>query len=165
MSRNGAYLIAVAFLLPVGAMASDFPKQGKADYTTFFVTTASRTMALGTRNYTTYELNGVTRNDEGAETFNNLGVRCLGTREVDGDDVHIGGTCTELDKDGDQVFQTYQAKGKTSGGGFAGTHAFVGGTGKYAGITGNADYTFQVVNGPDSVRMLVVHDHATWTRP
>lgn len=165
MSRTTAYLIAVSILLPVGALATEFPKQGKADYTTFFVTTASRTMTLGKRTYTSYEINGVTRNDDGAEAFSNTGVRCLGSREVDGDDVRTEGTCIGLDKDGDQVFQTYQAKGKTSGGVVAGTHVFVGGTGKYAGITGNADFTVQVVVGPENVRMFVVHDHATWARP
>ena len=165
MSRAVALLIVTSCLLPVGTRASEIPKQGTANYTTFFVTTASQAMTLGTRSYSTYGLNGVTRNDEGAEIFNNMGVRCLGSREVDGDDIRVEGACTERDKDGDQVFQTYQARGKTTGGGIAGTHLLVGGTGKYAGITGKADYTIQVVTGPDNVRMPVVHDHATWTRP
>lgn len=159
-------LLYVVFIsaLPVAVAAAEFPKQGTANYTTYYVTTASRTMTLGERKYTTYEVTGATRNDDGKDMFNNMGVRCLGTVEAVGSDTAFHGACTEMDQDGDQVFTTYEAKG-SSATAVAGTHVFVGGTGKYKGITGKAEYTRQALKGPDNTLMSVVPHHATWTLP
>jgi hypothetical protein len=156
--------VVLASVLPVAAAAAEFPKQGTANYTTYYVTTASQSMTLGERKYTTYEVTGVTRNDDGKDPFNNMGVRCLGTVEALGGGTTFHGACSEMDQDGDQVFTTYEAKGTTAAA-VAGTHAFVGGTGKYKGITGNAEYTRQAVKGPDNALMAVVPHHATWSLP
>jgi hypothetical protein len=43
---------------------------------------------------------------------------------------------------------------------------FVGGTGKYQGITGSADYTFQPVKVPEGARPMTIVPHkATWKLP
>jgi hypothetical protein len=61
-----------------------------------------------------------------------------------------------MDKDGDQVFTTFEAKGA------AGSHTLTGGTGKYAGISGKADYTLEPIKAPENLSMIVVPHKATW---
>ena len=91
--------------------------------------------------------------------FSDMGARCLGTREVIGKEAVSRGNCVEIDKDGDEIYSTYQSKG------LSGTHTFVGGTGKYAGLSGTADYTVQPVKSPDARGMAIVRHKATWQRP
>ena len=71
----------------------------------------------------------------------------------------LPGTCAETDNDGDEIYSTFQFKGS------GGTHTFVGGTGKYAGLSGTADFTAQSVKSPDGRGMVIVRHKATWQRP
>lgn len=153
-----------AFLLVIftgaSAVAGDFPKEGTASYTTNYVNISSTPMKLGDRTAAIYESAGITRNDAGEASFNDMGTRCIGMREANGNDVVNRGSCIDTDKDGDQVFSTYEANAK------GGRHVFVGGTGKYQGITGSADYTFQSVKVPEGARpMTIVLHKATWKLP
>ena len=68
-----------------------------------------------------------------------------------------------MDKDGDQVFSTYESKSNPSTGApLAGAHVIVGGTGKYTGISGKAVYTIEPVKAPDNMQMFIVPHKATW---
>lgn len=158
MSTRLAFMSAL-LLAPLSAQAADMPKQGTDSYTTIYVTTASNTMKLGDRTVTNYDISGATRNDNGGPMFNNMSARCLGMVEVVGSDSTNRGTCVDMDADGDQVFSTYEAKGN------AGAHTFVGGTGKYAGISGTAPYTRQAVKTSDGRAMSIVSHKATWKLP
>ncbi len=143
-----------------GAMAGELPKEGKASYTTSYVNVSATPMKMGDRTASIYESAGITRNDAGEAPFNDMGTRCIGMREANGNDVINRGSCIDTDKDGDQVFSTYEANAKS------GRHVFVGGTGKYQGITGSADYTFQSVKVPDGARPMTIVPHkATWKLP
>jgi hypothetical protein len=114
-------------------------------------------MKMGERAVSIYESAGITRNDAGEGPFDDMGTRCLGMREMSGSDVVNRGSCIDTDKDGDQVFSTYEADAKR------GRHVFVGGTGKYRGITGSAEYTFQSMKVPEGARPMVLVPHkATW---
>ena len=138
-------------------------KQGSDSYTTTYVVTSSHTMKLGDRTFTALEFGGIARNDKGSGMFHNMGVRCLGTREAVGGEVISRGACVDMDKDGDQMFTTYESKGNpTAGIPFAGAHTFVGGTGKYTGMSGKADYTIEAVKDPDNMPMFIVPHKATW---
>lgn len=153
-----------AFVLTIGAcssaIAGDFPKEGTASYTTDYVNVSAAPMKMGERSASIYELAGVTRNDAGEAPFNDMGTRCIGMREVNGNDVISRGSCTDTDRDGDQVFSTYEANAK------GGRHVFVGGTGKYQGITGSADYTYRPVKVPEGARSMTIVPHkATWKLP
>ena len=154
-------LTAVAALLAssLPAQAADPSKQGTDNYTTTYVTTSSATMRLGDRTVTNYDASGITRNDAGGSMFNNMSARCLGTREASGNQVSNRGSCIDMDKDGDQVFSTYEAKGNV------GAHTFIGGTGKYAGISGTAEYIGQPIKSSDDRGMTVVAHKATWKLP
>jgi hypothetical protein len=154
----------LALVLTIGAcsaaIAADFPKEGTASYTTNYVNVSATPIKMGDRTASIYESAGITRNDAGEAAFNDMGTRCIGMREANGNDVVNRGSCIDTDKDGDQVFSTYEANAKS------GRHVFVGGTGKYQGITGSADYTFQPVKVPEGARPMTIVPHkATWKLP
>ncbi len=146
-------------LMPLFAHAAEMPKQGTDSYTTTYVGTISSTMTLGERSVSLIELNGVSRNNSGGPMFDAMGDRCLVMREAVGKDVSTRGTCTGVDRDGDQIFHTFEGKGP------AGRHVFVGGTGKYTGISGTADYTGQFIKAPDNHIMTLVTHKADWKLP
>jgi hypothetical protein len=152
-------IVATLLLAPLSVRAADLPKQGTDSYTTTYVIVSSSQMKAGDRTITAYEGLGITRNDNGGPMFNDMGARCLGTSEMVGKDASSRGTCVETDKDGDEIYSTYQSKG------LSGTHTFFGGTGKYAGLSGTADYTTQLVKGFDGRGMAIVRHKATWQRP
>lgn len=152
----------LAFILLIAALpanAAELPREGTDLYTTTYVTSSFTNMKVGERSITIYDSSGVTRNDAGGPMFNNMGTRCLGMRDAFDSEPLNRGTCIDIDGDGDQVFSTYEAKG------LKGKHVFVGGTGKYAGITGEADYTYQPLKGPDGRGMNIVPHKAIWKLP
>jgi len=149
-------LMSALLLAPLSVRAADMPKQGTDSYTTIYVTTSFNTMKIGDRTITNYDTSGVSRNDNGGAMFNNISARCLGTFEIVGNGSIDRGSCVDMDSGGDQIFSNYETKGTT------GTHTFVGGTGKYSGISGTADYTFQPVKSSDGRSMAAVTHKATW---
>ena len=82
-----------------------------------------------------------------------MSVRCLYHRSVVGETFHFNGSCVETDKDGDNVFTTFDDK----------NHYLMGGTGKYKGITGTVAYTVvelhEMVGGRGP---YIVNHKATW---
>jgi len=77
------------------------------------------------------EETGITRNVKGEGPFHDMSVRCLYHWSVVGETNHLNGSCVHTDKDGDNVFATFDDK----------TATLIGGTGKYKGITGTVSYT------------------------
>lgn len=152
------FLVSALLLAPLPVRAAA-PRQGTDSYTTVYVTTSSDTMKLGDRTVVSYDTSGVSRNDHGGPMFSNMSARCLGAFEVVGGKSTNRGSCVDMDSDGDQIFSTYQAKGNV------GAHTFVGGTGKYAGISGRAEYTTHLIRSSDGRRIAVVAHKATWKLP
>jgi hypothetical protein len=114
------------------AISAEFPKSGEAEYDTYYVG------------------NPVAKIDSGAGTgaiVDETGI----TRNVKGEGPN--GSCVETDKDGDNVFTTFDDK----------NHYLIGGTGKYKGITGTVPYTVvelhETVGGREAV---IVNHKATW---
>jgi hypothetical protein len=72
--------------------------------------------------------------------FNLFGMRCIGLVHVLSQGTwNDQGTCTYTDKDGDNIFAPF--KGNSDGkGGERGTYEVIGGTGKFARITGSGEY-------------------------
>jgi hypothetical protein len=153
-------LSTLPLLTPVTSRAEDVPKEGNETVTITWVSTYASTMKFGDRSRSLYELNGIARNDSGGSMFNNMGQRCLGTTEIVGGKYSGQGTCIETDKDGDQVFSTYEVTGQN-----AGTTSYVGGTGKFAGFSGTSEW--MVTNRPpadDKFGRGVVAEKVHWTR-
>jgi hypothetical protein len=92
-------------------------------------------MKVGDRTAGTYELSGVSRNNNG-EALTNMGMRCLGFYDAGTAPEQEHGVCTYTDKDGDQIMTTFERN--TADGGI---QTLVAGTGKFEGISGTSDWT------------------------
>ena len=164
MIGRGIFFVC-AMCLPIAAHAQGLPRQGTARYTDYSTLVVLKTMALGKdRIATDYEVYGVSRNDDGGDIFNNMAIRCLGSMITADGEITSRGFCIHADKDGDQLFIQYDNGGHV-GAAYGGTEHFVGGTGKYTGIAGQANLTLQRVKAPDNSIMIILSHHATWTLP
>ena len=68
-------------------------------------------------------------------------------------DQTLYGACKETDKDGDYTSTTFDSK----------AHHFIGGTGKYKGITGDAPFTVETLPAPGENRgALIIPHEVTW---
>jgi hypothetical protein len=76
---------------------------------------------------------GITRNPDEESYFDNMVVHCLVTIRVVKGHQNLYGACKETDKDGDYTSTTFDSE----------AHYFIGGTGKYKGITGEAPFTVE----------------------
>jgi hypothetical protein len=99
------------------------------------------------------DFTGITRNVKGEGPFHDMSVRCLGHWSQVGETFHFNGSCVETDKDGDNVFTTFDDK----------NHYLMGGTGKYKGITGTVPYTVVELHETVGGRLADIVNHkATW---
>lgn len=161
--RNIVLLASSGLMLTAVASAADLPRQGDDAYTTDYVVTSAKPLKLADRTASLVEFSGVSRNDQGSGMFHRLGVRCIGLHESGSPQAVSRGACTETDADGDQIFSTYESR--IANGKPAGAHVFVGGTGKYAGMTGRADYSFVPIKSSDGTVMFSVAHRASWKLP
>src|ERR1700761_6288844 len=153
-----------ACAVTIGAGAQDFPKQGTANFTDYSTIVNPKSMTIGKDTVTNYEVYGVSHNDDGGEMFNNMAIHCTGSSTTINGEARSRGLCSQVDKDGDQLFHSYDNVGHP-GQPYVATETLLGGTGKYAGITGHTESTRQIVKGPDGLVMLVLPHRATWSRP
>ena len=163
MIRKIAFLMSICSL-PVAAIGQEAAKQGKTNFTDYSTIVNPKTMAVGKDSVVNYEVNGVSHNDDGGEMFNNMAIRCMGSSTTVEGEARSRGLCIQMDKDGDQIFLSYDNVGH-AGSPYSATEKFLGGTGKYTGMTGDTESTRQIVKGPDGLLMLVLPHHATWSRP
>jgi len=135
------------------AVSAEFPKTGEAEYDTYYVDNPVAKIDSGVGIGTIVEETGITRNVKGEGPFHDMSVRCLRHQSLVGDEFHLNGTCVETDKDGDNVFVTFDDK----------NHYLMGGTGKYKGITGTAAYTIvQLHDAVGGRPALVIHHKVKW---
>ena len=113
------------------AAAAEFPKTGEAEYDTYYVYRTAAKIDSGAGMGLIVDVTGITRNVKGEGPFHDMSVRCVGHQSVVGDTQDFNGSCVETDKDGDNVFTTFDTQ----------NHYLKGGTGKYKGITGTIPYT------------------------
>ena len=113
------------------AVSAEFPKTGEAECETYYVDNVVAKFDSGAGTGGIVDETGVTRNVKREGPFHDMSVRCLyhwslveGTR-------HSNGSCVHTDKDGDNIFATFDDN----------TTYLMGGTGKYKGITGTVRYS------------------------
>ena len=92
-----------------------------------------------------YEVTGISRGQDEKSPFYNNTIHCLGSfHAIKGVFENDTGFCAYTRPDGDQIFMTFEAKGKlgVTDGGVSGNGIakIVGGTGKCAGIQGSGEF-------------------------
>jgi hypothetical protein len=135
------------------AISAEFPKTGEAEYDTYYVDNPVAKIDSGVGTGTIVDETGITRNVKGEGPFHDMSVRCLYHWSAVGETNHFNGSCVETDKDGDNVFVTFDDN----------NHYLMGGTGKYKGITGTAAYTIvQLHDAVGGRPALVIHHKVKW---
>jgi hypothetical protein len=135
------------------AIAAEFPKTGEAEYDTYYVGNPVAKIDSGVGTGAIVEETGITRNVKGEGPFHDMSVRCLYHQSSVGETFHFNGSCVHTDKDGDNVFATWDDK----------TTTLIGGTGKYKGITGTVSYTNVELHDTVGGRQALITNHkATW---
>lgn len=103
------------------------------------------------------ECTGVVRTTDGSKPLDNQAIRCLEESRARTDGYRFFGTCVQTDADGDKIFMTYD-------GPESGPLQWIGGTGKYKGIS--AKGTWSVADAPGNTPNLFVFTlsyDANWT--
>jgi hypothetical protein len=135
------------------AVSAEFPKTGEAEYDTYYVDNVVAKIDSGVGTGAIVDETGITRNVKGEGPFHDMSVRCLYHWSVVGQTNHLNGSCVDTDKDGDNVFATFDDK----------TTTLIGGTGKYKGITGTVSYTSTELHDTVGGRPALITNHkATW---
>jgi hypothetical protein len=151
-SMLASIAVAITFFA-APAVSAEFPKTGEAEYDTYYIDNVLQKIDSEAGMAGIVEETGITRNVKGEGPFHDMSVRCLyhwslveGTR-------HSNGSCVHIDKDGDNIFATFNDQ----------TTYLMGGTGKYKGITGTVRYTEAQLHDAAGGRQAVIINHkATW---
>ena len=126
--RTAILAASMLALTAAGAPAADFPKSGTTKATGYWTQTTLDELQGWEADWQP-NLNvgmGIIRNETGGGPFDKSFLRCIGQDTLAAGTYLTYGSCTETDIAGDKIFITYNAESFT----------FVGGTGKYKGITG-----------------------------
>jgi hypothetical protein len=150
MTVNTLSRLALAAVLaaPPALAAVDLPPEGAFE-ATFFLTDgpgkAVEIPAAGANGSAWSFVETATyTNDAGRGFLHEVAGRCIGMGSGDDGASRTRGHCVYVDADGDQIFSTFEIGRAAPGAPRLGTKEYTGGTGKYAGLTGHADFT----NGP-----------------
>ena len=111
-----------------------------------YVTGTVKALPMGEeRLQLTYEGTGIYMSDTEGGFLNNASVHVLGAfHAVKGAFGDESGSMLLTDPDGDKAFVIYQGSGNL-GKDAKGTYTYVGGTGKYTGITGGGEFTRSIL--------------------
>ncbi|MGA7949947.1 MAG: hypothetical protein WCA45_07285 [Thiobacillaceae bacterium] len=127
------------------ASAADLPKSGT--YSAHYGWTFSgQVQELGTHR-TVYAgvVAGVIFNDAGKGFLHKARVDCPIYNDVNQGRAHAIGACVVMDADGDKIFMEWECTGAMPA--CPGDERFVGGTGKYKGISGNSKFQGNFIGG------------------
>jgi hypothetical protein len=152
-------ILAAAALWPFSAQAADTAKEGTDKLMVRFVNVSSFSeMKQGDAVVYTNDNSGVQSASAGS-LFDNLGVRCVGFFRLEGATGVSKGYCVKADSNGNQYWEEYQdLAGK-------GTSKIVGGKGKFAGMTGGIDSTYEGLGDPNGRILFVVSETVRWKLP
>ena len=149
-ATTAASSAAALFVLGRVALAVDFPPAGNAEYDTYYVLQNLVTLDSGAASSGVDLLTGITRNVAGFGPFHDMSVECVRHWTLIDNFTRGNGSCVETDRDGDNVFSTFDGQ----------THTLRAGTGKYKGITGQAPYAVVELRKTVGGRGAVVVRHA-----
>lgn len=132
---------------PAGA-AEPLPLEGKVKFQVSYVQWVSRDVELAgaSAGFGTFEFAGITRNLDGNAVFNRMTEHCTGQYYYGSENMaQTNGSCLYVDPDGDRMMVNWKSDSS-----YNGTKQIVGGTGKYAGITGKGTFTGTQLKAPAS---------------
>ncbi|MGU3667920.1 hypothetical protein ACLBX9_27355 [Methylobacterium sp. A49B] len=145
--RKSHLLVSVLMLCTSlsSAQAEDLPRSG--DYKVIYTgvnMAPIKPMPIGeNRSIAMSNVTMTAVNTEGSGFLNNLAGRCVGMATLDNEakTVESHGRCVYADAGGDQIFEKYDYPVQAQGAGLRGTAEWTGGTGKFAGISGDVELT------------------------
>jgi hypothetical protein len=134
--------LVLLFAFALTVMAGDLAKEGSFSLTVYGMWTGKASV-VGKRLHAIYDAIGIVVNHEGKGFLNDAAFYSLGQMHgANGIKESENGVFEYTDANGDKILATYEWKGvlfKSSKGPFK----FVGGTGKYTGITGGGESTWR----------------------
>jgi hypothetical protein len=144
-----SFLGASAFAFTAqSAFSADFPKSG-GNKGVIYLTAAVTDQLEGWEaplQPGIFVMTGVLRTEAPDSGFDKSFVRCVGERALLSGKYASSGTCTQTAADGDKVFSAFQV----------GQSTFVGGTGKFKGITGVSTLTAErIYQGKDDFAIIM----------
>lgn len=165
MSKMHIGLLVCTILVPAAALAAELPKQGSFKATFFETEVPAKTTTVPYADGKTASFSEGTFvyiNDAGSGFMHRTTGRCLVSSIGNAAGWHSSGPCTYADPDGDLIFSTFYLHG---GGNVppAGTKEYLGGTGKYVGLTGHATFTMAVLRPMDKGSPRTVEGHVQGT--
>jgi hypothetical protein len=114
--------------------AAPLPKEGPANWVGCYVGDTTLMEASKESQFGSFHLSGLTLGATEGTLLDGSTFECLFQVSIDATSRNGNGVCVIVDADGDKTSQNY------AGVNGAGKWNFIGGTGKYAGITGGGDY-------------------------
>jgi hypothetical protein len=142
MKKNSWVLlfITLALVFSVSTVYSEMAKEGSATGRNFATVTAKALPMGEERLHVTYEGSGIYVSDIEEGFLNNASMHFLGALHAVNGAFEESGFMVSTVPDGDKVFATWKGSGNL-GKDAKGTYTYVGGTGKYTGITGGGEFT------------------------
>lgn len=130
--------------------AEDMPRQGQFRITyTATVPVAPKPVAIGDNRTASATINMMTAvNESGGRLLHNMAGRCTSAPLIDNatKTFENHGYCDYVDADGDHVFEKWDYPVQPLGTASAGTGEWIGGTGKFAGLSGTMEIRSQRLN-------------------
>jgi hypothetical protein len=156
-------LAAALIVLALPAAAQEAPREGEIEFTfSADVEDLSKIAGGGDREVSAFEANLVIT-ETVAGPMERMGARCVGWGDFDARTLASQGrgSCVWQDAEGDQIFENMEDSG--AGGTVNGRATILGGTGKFAGMTGGYDYTLEFVASPrEGLTQWVGHKKGHW---
>ena len=155
----GVLIVAALIELPTAGFASEaLPETGQAKLAAYQVCHPLAGIDMGAAgSESATECNGIVRSLDGQKTPDNLAIHCLEDASARPEAYRYSGACVQTDSDGDKLFMTYE-------GSKSGQMKWIGGTGKYKGVTGSG--SVGVVVAPSGAPNLFAYTFSydvSWT--
>jgi hypothetical protein len=133
-STLSLFAVSVATLASASLAAAPFPKEGTGTWVNCFVGEGTFMAASKDRTFGSIYNNGLRFTLTEGALGDASAMDCIFQASIDGKGISGPGFCVSVDADGDKM-----SLDVTDNNG-SGTWKFLGGTGKYAGITGGGEY-------------------------
>ena len=147
MKVSMAIILTLLLLIIAGpAVGEEMAKEGSGMGTIGFTTTYQMLPQGKEYLQTNYDARGVFATENEANLLYMSSVRCVGAAMAIKGVYKEFGLCTYTRPDGDQIYGSYEGTGKIGVAAY-GTTTFVGGTGKFEGMTGSGEWARTPLKG------------------